>query len=252
MGHEYRIRDQGVTQGSSLTGCRITCTCTRKSAALLCQPLSRIVMPKNEDKEFHVRDLAFVIEEAVRRLPNGKSRLRLSAYPLSYACLSGFYNPDISERLSSDYGMPSGNEEVEKEYNEEIITIEKIMEEAQVPIKLAKWQSDSKIDAADRMYKSLNRRAYAIQIWDWYAIPWRFKNGFVHLIWSPHDVMGSAIIHSYPVPDFLGGMSDKLEVHFKEGDKLVRQLGFWKNLGIIVLILAGIFLWVFIQKVMGN
>jgi hypothetical protein len=209
-------------------------------------------MPRKEDKEFHVRDLTFVIEEAIRRLPNGNSRLRLSAYPLSHACLSGFNNPDISERLSSDYGMPSGNEEVEKEYNEEILTIEKIMEEAQVPIKLAKWQKGSKSDAADGLYKSLNRHAYTIQIWDWYAIPWRFKNGFVHLIWSPHDVMGSPIIRSYPVSDFLGGMSTKLESHFKERDKVVIQLSFWKNIGIIVLIIVGIFLWVFVRKVMGN
>jgi hypothetical protein len=209
-------------------------------------------MSRKEYKELHIRDLTFVIEEAIRRLPNGRYRLRLSAYPLSHACLSGFYNPDISERLSSDYGMHSGNEEVGKEYNEEIITIEKIMEETQVPIKPAKWQKGSKSDTADGMYTSLNRRAYAIQIWDWYAIPWRFKNGFVHLIWSPHDIMGSPIIHSYPVSEFLGGISDNLESYFKEGDKVSRQLSFWKNLGIVLLVIVGIVLWVFVKKVIGN
>ena len=146
-------------------------------------------MAKKPDKNLHVRDLIFVIEEAIKRLPDGDKRLALSKFPLNYACLGNFPVPDFSERIASDYGMPAENTEIAKDYYEEISTIEKIMEESNLPISLADWQSGSKIEAAKKMHKGLNRRAYAMQMWDWYAIPWRFRNGLVHLIWSPHDVM---------------------------------------------------------------
>ncbi len=86
-------------------------------------------MPKNKKQhDLDVRDVAPVIEEAIRRLPNGNLRLSVSPFPLSHVCLAGFYAPDISERISSDYTMPSANEEIAKQFCEEITMIEKIME----------------------------------------------------------------------------------------------------------------------------
>lgn len=213
--------------------------------------LSSVVMPKKKQKELHVRKLAFVIEEAIRRLPNGETRLSVTNFPLNYACLSSLYAPDFQERLASDYGVPAGNDEIEREYYEEITTIEKIMEETDVPITLADWQSGSKLESAERMYKGLNRRAYAIQMWDWYGIPWRFHNGAVHLIWSPHDVMGSPIIHSYPPSVFLRGLAEGLEKQHCQAEKEARQLNFWKNFGIIILVIVGIILLEVISKFMA-
>jgi hypothetical protein len=204
-------------------------------------------MPKKKQTDLHVRDLAFVIEEAIRQLPNGESRLAVSDFPLSYAFLRKFYGPDISERLSSDYSMPSGNDEIEKQYYEEITTIEKIMVETDVPIGLADWQSNSKIESVEKMMKGMNRRAYAIQMWDWYGIPWRLHGDTVHMIYSPHDVMGTPIIHSYAADHFLRSLAEKMEKQHKQAEKLNKQLSFWKNFGIIVLVLIGIVLWGIIQ-----
>lgn len=124
-------------------------------------------------QELNLRDLAFVVEEAIRRLPNGEARFAVAKYPLGHACLSDFYGPDLNEQISSDYGMPAANKEIEQEFFEEITTLEKIMVEADVPIKLADWQAGDKLEPAQRMYEGLNRRGYAIQVWDWYAIPRR-------------------------------------------------------------------------------
>lgn len=77
-----------------------------------------------------------------------------------------------------------------------------MMADANVPINLADWQKGAKIESAEKMYKGLNRRAFAIQLWDWYTIPWRYKNNSIHIIWSPQDVIGTPIIHSYPVDFF--------------------------------------------------
>lgn len=209
-------------------------------------------MPKKKQTDLHVRDLKHVIEEAIRRLPHGKTRLAVSNFPLSYACLSELYGPDISERLSSDYSMPSGNEEIEKQYYEEITTIEKIMVEIDVPIRLANWQSRSKSEPAEKMMKEMNRRAYAIQMWDWYAIPWRLSGDSVHVIYSPHDVMGTPIIHTYPAHHFLRSLAETMEKQHTQAEKLSNQLSFWKNLGIIVLVVIVIVIGGIIQGLISK
>lgn len=192
-------------------------------------------MLKNKKQhDLDVRDVAPVIEEAIRRLPNGDLRLSVSRFPLSHVCLAGFCAPDISQRISSDYSMPSANEEIAKQFYEEITMIEKIMEEMNI--------------ANRPELQALNRKAYAIQMWDCYAIPWRFHNETVHLIWSPHDLMGSPIIHSYPVSCFLRALAEILEKHYNQAWKQARHLKYWRIFAILVLIIIGFVLWAIIGK----
>ena len=53
------------------------------------------------------------------------------------------------------------------------------------------------------MFKDFNLRAYALQMWEWYAIPLRYQDEKVFAIWGPQDVMGTPIIHSYDTSFFL-------------------------------------------------
>jgi len=126
-------------------------------------------------RKAHLTEYKAIIEEAIHRLPNGESRLSISGSPLNYACLKEFYAPDLSERLSSDHSMDSGNNEIENQYAEEVSAIEQLLIENDVQISLSGWQSRAK--AAEKIFKGMNRKAYAIQMWEWYAIPWRFKGG---------------------------------------------------------------------------
>jgi len=71
--------------------------------------------------------------------------------------------------------MDSGNNEIENQYAEEVSAIEQLLIENDVQISLSGWQSRAK--AAEKIFKGMNRKAYAIQMWEWYAIPWRFKGG---------------------------------------------------------------------------
>ena len=153
----------------------------------------------------------------------------------------------MSDRMSSDYGMPSGNTVIEKEYYEEITTIEKIMREMDVPIKLADWQSGSKLESVEKMMKGLNLRAYAIQMWDWYAIPWRMHGKSVYVIYPPDDVMGTPIIYGYSADYFLRTLVEKMEKQYKYVEKLNKKLSFWKTFGVIVLVLVGIVVFGIIQ-----
>ena len=195
-----------------------------------------------KSKPLHCKDFKSLIEKAIKKLKNGENRLAISDYPLKYACLNGFTTPDFSERLSSDYSMPSSNKDVEVDYFEEITLLEKMMEEEGVPIRLADWQKGAKIESTEKMYKGLNRRAFAIQLWDWYAIPWRYKDNSIHIIWSPQDVMGTPVIHSYSTDFFLANFADILKNQTENQIKIFKQLSFWKNLGIIAIIIFVIFI----------
>ncbi|HHW68937.1 MAG TPA: hypothetical protein GX747_01170, partial [Tenericutes bacterium] len=202
-----------------------------------------------KSKPLHCLNFKPLIEEAIKKLKNGENRLAVSDYPLKYACLNGFNTPDFSERLSSNYRMPSENKDIEADYFEEITLLEKMMADANIPINFADWQKGTKIessiqDTVEKMHKGLNRRALAIQLWDWYAIPWRYKNNAIHIIWSPQDVMGTPIIHSYPVDFFLSNFSSILENQAESQLKAMKQLGFWKNFGIVAIIIFAIFLYV--------
>jgi len=222
----------------------------------------KVILPSKEaiynfttikkSKPLHCLDFKPLIEEAIKKLKNGENRLAVSDYPL-YACLNVFGTPDISERLLSDFGAPSKNKDIEADYFEEITLLEKMMADANVPIGLADWQKriTNKYESMEEMFKPFNRRAFAIQLWNWYAIPWRYKNNEIHIIWSPQDVMGTPIIRSYSVDFFLSHFSSILaeqsESQLKQSEsqlKTMKQLSFWKNFGIVAIIIFAIFLYI--------
>lgn len=189
----------------------------------------------------HRDDFKSLIEKAIKELESGESRLSISDLPPKYSCLNGFSVPDFSEMLSSDYAMPSRDKDVEKDYFEEITLLEKLMEDAEITINLEDWQK-TEIESARNMHKRLNRRAHAIQLWDWYAIPWRYRDGIIYIIWPPRDALGTPIIHSYPVDHFLTILSSVLEKQVKNQIKISKQLSFWKNIGIIAILIFGYYL----------
>jgi hypothetical protein len=210
-------------------------------------------MSENEQKKLHARDLRHVIEKAIRRLPNGKSRLTLSDYSMSYTFFSNFEVPDFAEIMQSDYGMPSGNDTVEKQFFEEITTIEDIMLEVNVPIKIDKSGSRlASLESYQNMMKSMNLRAYAIRLWDWYGIPWRIDGSKVHIIYSPEDLMGTPIIRTISIHEFLNKVIIKLEDRKIEVGSLTKKLDYWRVFGIIMSIVMGIIFWIFIQRAFGR
>jgi len=172
-------------------------------------------------------DYSSIISKVIDNLPNGEQRFILSEYPFNYSCIGVYQKPHFSERLLSDSGVSTGNKEIEKEFNEEIELLEKFIEEADIKIDLADWQSDSRIKDMEKLYKVVNRTAFAIQLWDWYAIPWRYRNDLIHVIYSPNDVMGTPIIHSFPAQEFLALQARAEENKMLEVVKLIRKNKIW-------------------------
>ena len=105
-----------------------------------------------KSKPLHCKNFKPLIKEAIKKLKNGENRLAVSDYPLKDACLNGFSAPDISERLLSDYSVPSGNKDIETDYFEEIILLEKMMADTNTSINLTDWQKGTKIESAVKKY----------------------------------------------------------------------------------------------------
>jgi hypothetical protein len=202
-----------------------------------------------KEKPLNLKNFSKFIEVVISRLENGQSRfsnLYQPEYPLSSACLREFSSPDYSERLMSDYGVPSesNNKDIQKDYYEEINLIETLIEEYKIPVRLAEWQKGKLAEATENINKSLNLRSLAIQIWEWYAIPWRYKSGSVYLIWQSHDILGSPIIKNYPIDYFLKTISDGLENKITYQIKTSKQLEFWKSLGIVFIVVIGFYIFI--------
>ena len=192
-----------------------------------------------------------IIQRAIVRLPNGDYRLTNSDYPLSLACSDELYDkPSHGEYVASGYGVKSTNKDIENDYYEEISTIEKLLEEENIPIPIEgkplsidtkeSWELWKKIEKAN------NLRALAMLLWYCFGIPWRYKNGFIHFIWSPIHLNSSPIIRSYQVEDFLHMIAIKEKSQSKKIEQMSKELRFWKTLGIILLvIIATIILYLF-------
>ncbi len=148
----------------------------------------------------------------------------------------------MGERLTSDYGVASGDKGIEKEFFEEIELLENAISEAAVNIDLANWQK-SKIKSMNKLYKGMNQRALAIQLWNCYAIPWRYKNGLIHLIWSPTDIYGTPIIHSLSVSDFLVMYAKAEENRMHELNILLKKRKIWYGVALGVIISLSVLIW---------
>ena len=177
-----------------------------------------------------------LIDKAIETLNDGNNRFA-STNKLQFkdVCVHEFSKVILSDRnLWSDYGMPSGNKELESDYFEEITLLVKLLEESNLTY-FPNSQKD-KLGKLMEYDKVLKRRAIAMNIWNTYAIPWRFKNNTVHIIFSPTDIMEKPIIDSYDVSSFIKIIAIILEQRASNEIEKSKHL-FYKNLAISALIL---------------
>ena len=191
----------------------------------------------------NIRDFSFVIEEVISRLPDGDSRFAIVEEPLNVICQYIWEIDGFHDFLGSDYGMPSEYEEIEKIYYEEVSLIEELLKENEIQIESADWQTSFGLKAISNMWGGINHRAYAMQIWDWYSIPWRYHQNQIYSINSPRDIMGTPIITKYPVERFLPQTVKNMEKHHTQLLKHYKWFDFWKYFGIVILSLIGLWLW---------
>lgn len=155
-----------------------------------------------------IAEYRIVVLEAKRRLSDADLRFdEDTVVEMRTACLGALDQPAFPELTLSDYGISeSDDEEVATAFWEEIKALEDSIDECGLKVRLADWQR-TRTKAAVKMFKSLNRRSCAMQLWDSYAIPLRFREGRVVAIRAPRDVTGAPIIRSYAPRFFVAQMA---------------------------------------------
>ncbi len=171
-----------------------------------------------------------------RSLKGGEYRIVDSSVPLRLSWFPDYLKPDSLEetygveRDDSEVEYSEGKKEVESEFWEELNAFKEMLQkESPEGEELADWQ-DVDLPAARRMYQGLNRKAHALSLWDWYAVPLRHKNGHVYRIWSPKDVMNPPIVRSLPIQTFLPMLCARTAGDSVEIAALNKRVQFWQSI----------------------
>lgn len=188
---------------------------------------------------------SFPIDELIATFPDGNRRFVDTNVSLRLSWFPEMLSPEFSDELMSDHGVSAEERSFSSEFFEEVNAITDLLGKNNITSELAEWQKTG-MAAVERMYQGLNRRAMALSIWNWYAIPLRLKGKTVYRIWAPRDVTGTPIIKALPLNDFLSLVAqetakDKIELARYRG-KIKRWQSATVVLGFIVIILV-LFLW---------
>lgn len=176
-------------------------------------------MPKNE--------VTFeqVIACVRRRLLDGG--VRIAEAPTLFQHVWWPNSPSFEARLASDYGIYSGPEQLNEEFDMEVMAIQECLEETGYVPDFENWQLSE--GPAGRVYSSLNTRAMALSVWERIAFPLRRRGDVVYRICAPRDVLGRPLIDALIVDDFVRGISlqsanDKIDLA-----RLKSSLVLWKR-----------------------
>lgn len=196
-------------------------------------------MPTKDESDVKPWTHAAVIATAIKLLPDGARRLSIEKFRLGKQSILRCFQPDFVETLLSDRGQAEGDENMQQDYLREINTIYEVLEASKIPIGLADWQKGPDMPAAEEMHRNHNRRAYAMSLWDEYAIRWRFKGGYLHVICPPEDILGKPIVYRYTIPEFLDILVRARQKELEQQEQHEKERR-WTTILIIVGVLVGI------------
>jgi hypothetical protein len=163
-----------------------------------------------------------VIATAKRHLIDGDLRLYEFADNPMRGCIPAPFDtrPHIGEITASDYGaLAKGDEPVIEQFREEVRAIEDALEIHGIQIPAVEWLGPS--EGAAHLGRRMNRRAWAIQLWNWYAVPLRFLDGTVVALWAPDDLEGAPIVRRYAPGSMLAEWS--IHLNRREGGRARRH-----------------------------
>jgi hypothetical protein len=175
---------------------------------------------------------AALIRKAVSILPNGSQRLSIKPIRMGESIQMLVNPPDPIEWDDQDYDVPLKFSEIGTQYYEETKVIETLLTES-VGVGGLKLLQDVLNDVGDDKF-ARNRAitGYASQIWYDHAIPIRFHENSVYIIWPPNHSLQQPIVHDYNIGEFFMRAADKVQRVQAELDNSQKGLSKWKTIGI--------------------
>lgn len=180
-----------------------------------------------------------IITAARSRLEDSEARIADVPCPFRATWWPG--SPSFKQHLLSDYGVSTSVPELEKAFYDELGAIRESLKDAGHTPALAGWQKGS-TGAARKMMMSLNTQADALGIWDEIGFPIRRRGDVAFRILAPHDAMGSPLVQTVHIDDYIRGVSTKTAEDAACIGRLTKQLNRWRlasiSLGGIVILLV--------------
>jgi hypothetical protein len=121
----------------------------------------------------------------------------------------------------SDYGVSGGvDEELVEEWSEEVLTIQNLLDDA--------LPGESPSTAEERVDRTMALRARALAVWDAVGVPIRWREGLVHHIRAPRDLLGTPIIRVLPPQEYAEALATRLWDEVARSAALNKRLRTWR------------------------
>ena len=196
-------------------------------------------------------ELDSLIYKLINMLKNGEERFSYtSSYPLNSTFLNRFtkiwdYGESLDSILNNDKPQ---KKEIEKEYIEELCTINKLLLEAGVYERLARYEK--KLDS--KLIKDIKISTYTNHVWYLYAIPYRYRQGSIFIIEPQEDLAPlpmpyEPVIYEYSIYQFLETIDKEFRYFNWYHNKMSKQLWDFKNIGFGLLFIIGFIFWILIS-----
>lgn len=130
-------------------------------------------------KSEFIEKLINKFEGGYYRFKDANIHLQLSYFPKLQSSLDTYFD--------KEYGLKQQSEDIERQYYEEIEAIESYLEEIRSENKSDKEFFDTISDIITDVEK-LSTKNIAMNIWEFYSIPIRYKEGFIFRIHPPQSV----------------------------------------------------------------
>lgn len=168
------------------------------------------------------------LDAIINRLNDAESRMSLGDFSMARAWFPQYWPGKVEAEILADHGVSTGPEDLTKEFYEEV---------ARLTDYLVDLGDPKTGDPVDDLMEGVNRRARALQLWDWVGIPLRYRNGVVFHISSPGDVFGAPRIESLLASEYITSVAKKTASDEAELQQLRKSRSRWRY---AALLLAGL------------
>jgi ElaB/YqjD/DUF883 family membrane-anchored ribosome-binding protein len=184
---------------------------------------------------------AVLVGKAISILPMGSRRLSPTRVRMAERLGVFVHPPEPNEWLDQDYEELNLSN-IGAQYYEEIEAIKKLVTESADAGGLQSLQDALKEVGDDKYARNRAVAAYAKQVWHDYAIPVRFCDGEIYIIWAPDHELHLPIVYAFGVSEFFLASADKIQRSQVELERTQKRLSKWQTIGICAafLLIVGI------------
>lgn len=164
------------------------------------------------------RDSASLVA-VIDRLNDAESRISINEFSMARAWFPPYWPGKVEAEILTDHGVSTGPDDLTKEFYEEA---------ARLTDYLVDLGDPKTGDSVDDLMQGVNRRAKALELWDWVGIPLRYRNGVVFHISSPGDVFGAPRIESLLAGEYITSVAKKTASDEAELQQLRKSRSRWR------------------------